>query len=233
MKQKQLVKQNRHEKEFVSVSTQKEIHLNLISLSKKAFVLLLMVLGFSSMSNAQLQWGAKLGTNASTQSEIGNICKDDGLKVGFNAGVLARYQMNNWLAVKSGIDYQLKGKKCDVVGEDSKLEYDLSYLLLPVKAEFSAGEKAGFKNGQRLFLATGPYVGYLLDSKQKIQGQTTDLNDLNDFDFGWSLELGMEFPVFKSKALQVSLNYDMGISEIAANSDIQNKSASVNLGFLF
>jgi hypothetical protein len=171
--------------------------------------------GFTAKTFAQVEWGIKAGLNASTQSEIGNICDDNGLRVGFNGGIIAKYQMNNWLALKSGLDYQLKGLKCDVTGEDSKRENKLSYLVLPVKAEFSASEKAGFNNGQRLFFATGPYLGYLLDAKQTINKQTTDMSDLNDVDFGWTFELGFEFPVLKSNALQVSLNYDMGLSEIA------------------
>jgi len=33
--------------------------------------------------------------------------------------------------------------------------------------------------------------------------------------------------------LLLSLNYDMGVSDMATDLDVQNKSASINLGFLF
>lgn len=239
MKQKQLGKHNRCKMGTVPVSSGMEEfsknrkHQRLNNLIQKVLIVAILMAGFSVNTFAQVQWGVELGANASTQSEIGNLCDDNGLRVGFNSGVIAKVQMNNWMALKSGIDYQLKGKKCDITGEDSKLENKLSYLVLPVKAEFSAGEKAGLKNGQRLFFATGPYIGYLLDAKQTLHGQTTDLNDLNDVDFGWTFELGFEFPVLKSNALQVSLNYDMGLTEVEESTDIQNKTASLNLGFLF
>ena len=239
MKMKQFGKLNQQYKRTVLISSEtEELSLgrsqSMMGRSWKiAFAMLLVLMGLSSSSFAQLQWGVKLGANASTQSEIGNICDDNGLRVGINTGVIAKYQFNNWLALKSGLDYQLKGKKCDISGEDSELKSKLSYLVLPVKAEFSASEKASFKNGQRLFFATGPYLGYLLDAKQITNGQTTDLNGLNNTDFGWSFELGLEFPVFRVNALQVSLNYDMGIAEIAEDVDMQNKTASLNLGFLF
>ena len=239
MKQKQSEKQNRYGMGVVPVSSKKEEfskkenHLLSNNLITKVLIVAMLLSGFTAKTFAQVQWGIKLGANASTQSEIGNICDDNGLRVGFNGGVIAKKTINDWLALKSGLDYQLKGQKCDVTGEDSKLENKLSYLVLPVKAEFSAGEKAGFKNGQRLLFATGPYMGYLLDSKQTVQGQTTSLYDFNDVDFGWTFELGFEFPVLKSNALQVSLNYDMGLSDVAKNTDIQNKTASLNLGFLF
>jgi hypothetical protein len=37
----------------------------------------------------------------------------------------------------------------------------------------------------------------------------------------------------KNSALQFSLNYDMGIADVADNSDIQNKSASFSVAWLF
>ena len=233
MKRKQFKNVNRHVNRIVSVSTENEKNsLKMKRISKLGMVIVLL-LGISSTSFAQFNWGVKAGANASTQSKIGNICDDNGLKSGLNIGLIARYNLNDWMALKSGIDYQGKGIKCDLNDLDSELKDNLQYLILPVKAEFSASEKAGFKNGQRLFFATGPYLGYLLNAEETIQEQTTDLENLNDFDFGWSFELGMEFPVLKNKALQVSLNYDMGIYEISDEAETQNKSASLNLGFLF
>ncbi len=235
MKQKQFRNNNRHENGTmpVSLKSEKLIYPVVKSYSQKFLILLFMILGSYSFSFAQLQWGVKFGTNASTQSEVGNIGDNDGLKIGFNFGIIAKYQMNDWMALKSGLEYQKKGRKYDLAGENSEVKDNLRYLVLPVKAEFSASEKAGFENGQRLFFATGPYLGYLLDAEQKINDETTDLNEMNDVDFGWSFEVGMEFPVFKNYALQVSLNYDMGLMEIADDTDMQNKSASLNLSFLF
>lgn len=239
MKQKRLRKQNRCEMDIIPVSSKDEEfskrgnHHLLAGAIQKGFILATLLFVFSANSFAQFQWGIKVGAIASTLSEIGNICADNDLRVGFNTGVTAKYQMNNWLALKSGVDYHMKGKKCDISGENSTLENKLSYLVLPVKAEFSASEKAGFKNGQRLFFAIGPYMGLLLNAEQTLNGQTTDLENLNDIDLGGSIELGFEFPVFKSNALQVSLNYDMGLRDIAESIDEQNKSASINLGFLF
>lgn len=175
--------------------------------------------------------GIKAGINASTQSEIGNICDNNDLIAGFNGGLIGRYGFNDWLGVRSGLDFQMKGTLCENTGTD--LTNRLNYLLLPVKAEFSAGEKAGFKNRQRLFFATGPYAGYLLNAKQINGDVKTDLDLYNDFDWGWSFEIGYQIPVMKSNALQFSLNYDMGISEVADDSKSENKSASLNISWLF
>ncbi len=184
-------------------------------------------------SNAQFQWGVKLGGNFSTLSEIGDICNNEGLKAGFNAGIISRYQLSDWMALKSGIDYKSVGKKCDIEGEDAHLKYDLDYLSIPLKAEFSASEKAGFKNGQRLFFATGPYCGYLVNSSQTIPKQTSDVSEFDDFDWGWAFELGIELPALKDNSFQVSLNYDMGLFKVMRDNDMRNKSLSLNIGFLF
>lgn len=239
MRQKQFRKQRGHEDKIMPLSFKVERKKQKLDLPFVKSPLLLTIffmlalLGTSSMAFAQFDWGVKLGANASTQSAIGNICDDTDLKAGMNLGLLTKYHFSDGLAVKSGIDYQTKGKKCDLAGNAGEMENNLNYLVLPLKVEFSASEKAGFKNGKRLFFATGPYFGYLLNAEQMLNGKITDFKNVNDFDFGWAFELGMEFPVFNKNALQVSINYDMGVKEVAADSDMQNKSASLNLGFLF
>lgn len=239
MKQKQILKQDWREKMIVPDSSENEEKLSIetnrsgFDFLKIAAVLMVVFLGTAGSLKAQFQWGVNAGVNASTLSALGNLGDDSALKIGFNSGLIVRYRFNDWLAFKSGVAYQQKGEKIDEAISKNEIETSLSYLVIPVKAEFSAGEKAGLKNGRRLFFATGPYFGYLLDAKQTVLGNTTDLNNLNDVDFGWNLELGFEFPVMKTKALQVSLNYDMGFSDIAEEIDSQNKTASLNLGLLF
>lgn len=203
--------------------------------SKYMILASVFVLAASSIAKAQenFGWGVKAGINASTQAELGNICDNNKLVAGFNGGLVARYGFNDWLGVRSGLDFQMKGTLCDKSGNEPDVTNRVNYLLLPVKAEFSAGEKAGFKNGQRLFFATGPYAGYLLNAKQINDDAKTDLDLYNDFDYGWSFEIGYQISVLKSNALQFSLSYDMGIAEVAENTDSQNKSASLNISWLF
>jgi hypothetical protein len=239
MKQKEILKQDWHETKFVHVSSENEgktgIETNRsgIELLKVVVVAMALILGANGFANAQFQWGINAGANASTLSALGNLGDDNALKIGFNSGLMARYRFNDWLAFKTGVAYQQKGERIDEAVTNNEIKTSLSYLVVPVKAEFSAGEKAGLKDRRRLFFATGPYLGYLLDAKQTVSGNTTDLDGMNDTDFGWNFELGFEFPVMKTNALQVSLNYDMGFSDIADGMDSQNKTASLNLGFLF
>lgn len=199
---------------------------------KSFFLILLFFLSGSQIVSAQgqFQWGVKAGMNASTQSEIGNICDNSNLATGFSGGVVARYAFSEWLGISSGIDFQMKGLKTDK--SEMNVTNRLNYLVVPVKAEFSDGN-IGFKEGQRLFFATGPFAGYLLGAKQTKDGVKVDMDNYNDFDFGWNFELGYRIPLMKSNVLQFSLNYDMGFSEVENNTDKQNKSASFSVTCLF
>ena len=239
MKQKQILKRSWHNIISLPASSEKEEKLRIKKSGSgfnflKTFVVAIVVfLGNAGYVKAQFQLGINGGVNASTMSALGNLGDDNALKIGFNSGLIARYQINNWLAFKSGVAYQQKGEKLDDAVTKNEITSSLNYLIIPAKTEFSTGEKAGLKNGRQLFFATGPYIGYLLDAKQKISGNTSKLIGLNDVDFGWNFELGFEFPVMKTGVFQVSLNYDMGISDIVKDIDSQNKTASLNFGLLF
>lgn len=191
-----------------------------------SFLLFLMITSVQAFS--QLEMGAQLGTGASTQADLGNICKNDGVRCGINFGLLARYHANDWLAVKSGLLYTQKGSQPD--GSDET--YRMNYLQLPVKAEFSSTLKQG--NASRIFLATGPYLATRLKAEYETGGRSSDIKDeVNSTDAGWVFELGFQLPVASQKLL-LSLNYDMGFSEVfKTTDDIQNKTLSLNLGFLF
>ncbi|WP_346863699.1 porin family protein [uncultured Draconibacterium sp.] len=200
---------------------------------KKLVLLMVVVLSVSATSNAQLQYGVKASAGATCQSDMLEIAKNCDVRFSPGIGLLAKYQFTDAFALKSGLEYLQKGRSYDENG--SSLTNKLQYLNLPVKAEFSAGEKAGFKNGQRIYFAVGPYLSYLLDAKGELNDVSFDLqSDTKDFDFGLSYEIGFDFPVFNTKTLQVGLNYDMGFIEVyKSEPDLHNKMASISLGLLF
>nr|WP_321486125.1 porin family protein [uncultured Draconibacterium sp.] len=205
--------------------------------SGKALFSLMLVgvltMGLSLVSKAQMSYGIKLGTGASCQSDLLELANNCDVRFSPTIGFVGKYQITEGFALKSGLEYQQKGRSFteDNVDVTNKLQY----LSLPVKAEFSAGEKAGLKKGQRLYFAVGPYLSYLLDAERELDDATFDMkSDTKDFDAGLGLELGIEFPVFNQKALQVGLNYDMGFVEVyKSESDLHNKMASISLGLLF
>jgi len=199
---------------------------------RKLLVIVVLV-ALATTGNAQLQYGVKLNAGASCQSDMLELAKNCDVRFSPSIGLVGKYQFTEGFALKSGLEYLQKGRSYDEDG--ASLSNKLQYLNLPVKAEFSAGEKAGFKNGQRVFFAIGPYVSYLLDAKGELNDVSFDLkSDSKDFDFGFSYEIGFEFPVFTDKTLQVGLNYDMGFIEVyKSDPDLHNKMASISLALLF
>ncbi|MGQ7868984.1 porin family protein [Sunxiuqinia sp. sy24] len=194
----------------------------------KTLSLLIMLISSSVQAFSQVELGAQLGVGATTQSDLGNICKNGNRHHNVNAGLLARYRTNDWFAIKSGLLWTQKGSHDDNADET----YRIDYLELPVKAEFSSALVEG--KASRIFLATGPYLASRLKAEYELAEATTKIKDgVKPTDFGWAFELGFELPAAAHKLL-ISLNYDMGISEVyKLENDIQNKALSLNLGFLF
>jgi hypothetical protein len=182
-------------------------------------------------SFSQIQVGATVGINASTQSEFGNIYHNEGIYSNLNAGLVTRYKLNDWVALKANLLFSEKGRSFDISenGVETNRTDKFSYLEIPVKAEFSTP-----LGKQRLFAAVGPYMDFLLDSKKVVNDVTTNLNDqTKGADYGIAMEMGIELPV-ASHAIQLSLNYDMGLSKIADyDTDLRNKTLSLNASWLF
>ena len=187
----------------------------------------------TSLSFAQFQIGVVAGLNTSTQSGLGDIWDNSGIRCNINSGFMGYYRINDWFALKSGVLYSQKGTSLNVKQNavDVKQVDKFSYIEIPLKAELSS--KSGVKN-HRLFASVGPYAAFLVDSKRKFNHDKTDLkNQTYDTDFGISWELGVDIP-FSKNNIQIYLNYDMGLSEVAEyDKDLRNKSLSLNVGWFF
>ena len=198
---------------------------------------ILMIGAFSiigtTLTFAQIQVGAVAGLNTSTQSGLGNIWDNNGIRCNINSGLVAHYRLNDWFALKTGVIYAQKGSSFDILqnGVEVQQADKFRYIEIPLKAEFAS--KSGVKN-HRLFASVGPYVAFLVDSEREINNNDTDLkSQTNDTDFGISWELGVDIP-FSKNNMQIYLNYDMGLSEVAKyDTDLKNKSLSLNIAWLF
>lgn len=199
----------------------------------RKLVLAFLLIGTTFIGQAQMEYGFKINAGIACQSDLLEIANNCDTRFSPSFGFVGRYQFTNAFALKTGLEYQQKGREYDEL--ETELNNKLQYLNIPLKAEFSAGEKAGFKKGQRVFFAVGPYLSYLLDAEGELNNTSFDLkSDTKDFDFGLGFELGFEFPVFTNKALQLGLNYDMGFVEVyESEPNLHNKMASISLGMLF
>jgi hypothetical protein len=187
-------------------------------------------------SFGQIDLGVKAGINISSQLETGVSVSGDDLIVGLNVGGIVRYHVNEWLAIKSDISYIQKGRRYRNPFETSTtiVPDRFHYLIIPLKAEISTGERVGLDKGQKLFFAAGPYYGFLLNAERKDNGTNTSLNGTTEnYDYGLSLDLGFEFPV-KNHSVTFGANYEIGLSKFAEyDNELRNTTISFNVGFIF
>lgn len=196
-------------------------------------LVLLLFMGITQITVAQNSWGIKVLTGASCQSELLKISDNTDIQFAYGVGVTNNTQFSDVFALQTGLEYNKKGMQQNE--NNTELENTFHYLTLPLLAEFSAGEKAGLKNGKQVFFAVGPYLSYLIDSKSELNGISAEIeNDIRNYDIGVRINLGFEFPSFNTHKLRVGLNYDMGFTDIyKTQADLQNKMCSVSLGYVF
>jgi hypothetical protein len=135
-------------------------------------------------ANAQWAVGAKFGPTWTTadRSYTGRIDETYSPSVGMDAGFLARYNFNDWLAVRADLSIMLRSHRMDRnlnYLDPVYTEYRNFYAMLPVMADFSfGGEKI------RGHLLCGGFAGYWLQADQ--YGKTYWMTDyyvyFSDFD---------------------------------------------------
>lgn len=132
---------------------------------KKSLTLILLLLLALSIK-AQWSIGIKEGCNITsiTRSQAGRIDEVYSNKTGNDVGLFAKYQFNDFFALRSDLSFMQRSHKMNrTLNYIDKVysEYRNSYLTLPVMADFSFG-------GERLrgHLLTGGYVGYWVSARR-------------------------------------------------------------------
>lgn len=131
--------------------------------------------------NAQFEIGLKAGAdyNSVTRSNAGRVDVTFHEMTGLEYGILARYQFNDWFAVRTDIEMLSRShtmKRNIAFLKDVYTDYRNQYLTLPVMADFSFG---GTK--LRGHFMTGAFVSYWLTAK--MTGNTFDIyDDIKSFD---------------------------------------------------
>lgn len=191
-----------------------------------------MILGARFAAIAQTEFGIAVFTGAACQSELLNLYDNSDLKFSYGGGINGKYNFTEGIALQTGLQYLQKGSSRKF--EDEKGNINFHYLEVPLQIAVSASEKAGFKNGQRMFFAAGPYFSYLLDTQSGNTVQANLEEEVNTLDVGLRFSSGILFPVFEDKKIEFSINYNMGLSEVyKSENNIQNKTGFISLGYQF
>jgi hypothetical protein len=211
-------------------------------MKKLNIVLLIVVIGFSFSTIAQVTFGPKVGVNLAKYSFNFKDASDEPdikSRLAPLIGIAVNSQFNEALALQTGIFYSGKGCSFDLdkmsdgdVDVDGYWRISSGYLELPVNLAY------GFPMGEsQLQIFAGPYVAYGITGKMKMDFTvksggdsesvneeikikfkgTVDENDEEEEDVTYqsALDFGLNFGVgFKTGPILINAGYGMGFSNI-------------------
>ncbi|MDR0295677.1 MAG: PorT family protein [Prevotellaceae bacterium] len=209
----------------------------------------------TSYAQAQFKIGARAGFSLTNL-----LVATEGTKMrpGFQVGVVGDYALSNAFSLQSGILYAMQGCKYNAkegsymdYHTEMKGTYHLNYIQVPVHAQYKIG-----LGGIKLLFQAGPYLGYGLGGKVKIDvivnGEKDDPinekikmgsgkdNPYKAFDFGLGFGAGLQFG-----NLQAALGYQFGLIDLVnakyieaqevsiERNKIKNAALSLTLTYLF
>jgi hypothetical protein len=203
---------------------------------RSTFVVAMLAVAVSA--SAQLNFGVKGGMTMSNY--YGDELSDKNVKIGFNVGLLADFEIGYNSAVQTGLLFltkgsQYKGSFGSISGE---VTVNPMYLQVPVHYAY----KIAVTPGTRVVLHAGPYAAYGVGGKSNVKLSISDKsveskgvdvfgdNGFKPFDAGLGLGVGAELGSFL-----VDLGWDMGLVNIARsdNATLKNQSAYLSVGFKF
>lgn len=196
-------------------------------------------------AQAQSGFGIKAGVNLPSYNYgSSDDLSDTKSAVNFHITGYLDANVNQFFAIQPGISLQGKGAKLSEA-KIGNTTYDISQntMWLEVPVNFVAKVPVG---GGGLFFGAGPYAGFGLSAKNKLNKQngdgdfsTTTLNDLKfgkdetlkSFDYGLNVLAGFKL----GGGLLINANYGLGLADIAGsknlNSTVKNRVFSVGIGF--
>ena len=191
-----------------------------------------------AQSKVGVQASGIMSSASFTDDNISGTNRD--ARAGFGAGVFAEYPLSGKFTIKPGLNFMQKGVnfKSRYVEDNTKvtqrINTRLNYLEVPVLAIYNVKGSQG-----KWFIGAGPSASYGLSGRLKgeieiVEGNSSskepinidafkdenhDGADFRRFDFGLAATAGHNI----NKNLSVQINYLHGLSNIASNSDVENR----------
>lgn len=168
--------------------------------------------GRSSMGIEGFRFGVKAGLNLSTIKSRTEF----NYKAGFYVGIVEEFKITENFSFQPEFIYSQQGA-LDKDNNDIRYKYD--YFLLPIMTVIHASDMFNIQ--------FGPQFGYNLSAqKEDEHGTTTPIkNDVNKFDFGFNMRVGVEV----SNNFAINLGYHWGVTEIKNKQDNRNMVFNVGL----
>ena len=202
---------------------------------KKPLLLLALAVGLASTAHAQsIKYGVKAG--ASLTNLTGGGSDETDYKVGFHAGLVANFAVNDIFSIQPELLYSQKGAKAqdDVLSSgglpaNSSIKAKFNYIDIPVLAHINAGG---------LFFELGPQIGFLAAAHSVLEanGQSfsMDVKDqVTSVDFGYAGGLGYQLPAGPGIGLRYNGGFTNLVKDGGANDKAHNSAFQLYLTYMF
>lgn len=188
-----------------------------------------------AQQKGDFELGGNIGLNSSnlqvSSYQYGynyNITTDS--KNDFNLAFTSEYYFSDRWGIKAKMIYDKKGFVGFVNDFNKYSEFTLSYLTIPVMANWHFGST------RKWYLNFGLYTGFLLDAEMEVYKSLDISNTFNSFDIGLALGIGYKFPVSEKIKLFFELDMQGGFQNVLPeNNQISGKNSrsALNFGILF
>ena len=182
-----------------------------------------------SATFAQVRFGATAGLNVSNIIESGEQAESGDFKAGLKVGVLADYAITGNFSVIPELLFSQRGSK---ISEPASMSTTINYLQLPINAAY----KFDVGYGSKIFIFAGPYLGYAVSGKYKIESLSVDIpfgsgdEDMKRFDFGLNGGIGYQYD-----KIFLKLQYNQGLTGLynVSHTTSKNQNIAVSAGYFF
>jgi hypothetical protein len=193
-------------------------------------------------ATAQISVAPEVGFQMTNVKEktLGEKASND-MKAGLRAGINADFGITNNIHVSAGLFYSGMGTKATQSGEDMGIKYSytatlsLDYVQVPVYINYMTGEAGS----NRFFAGVGPYLGYALGGKIKVEDESQKVEFGNETGKMKRMDLGINVNAgyMLSMGIYARAFYSMGLVNYQGNGNsdnsLKNSSFGLTLGYNF
>jgi hypothetical protein len=198
---------------------------------KKIFTILTVVALTTTVSFAQVQWGATAGLNMANVSGDDMMVETD-MMLGIRLGVTADITLSDVLTLNTGAIYSMKGYSYEMEMLDfttftlSAVDVDISlnYIEIPLHVSYAVSDQFS--------LMAGPYIGLLVGTSVVIDGEDADADTDGIAVMDLGINVGAGFAI--TDAISVNAAYQMGLTSIVEeDGDLYNTNILIGMTYSF
>lgn len=233
---------NKYPKRIIEI-----LFFNLFELNKtkmKKLILSVAMLATMTLSQAQetktvknpaVKFGLKAGINYSSATIEREYSNDVNPRVGLYAGIFTNIRLSSKLSFQPEVIFSAQGynEKYTTISTNRDTDVRLSYVNIPLEFQYKIMEK--------LYVETGPQIGFLLSAKADDKYFNTNTNtttEQKDIDFKKysnkhmiSYTFGAGYSITNN--LSASLRYNLGVTQIDTSSNVSVKNNVLQFGVAY